>query len=83
MSDAAFLHDADGRLVFVNKAYEDLSGLGSDELIGKFYWEHFPKMSGPFPGHGGDSAESANSEIRSEFSNGSKTYASLGNTPTP
>lgn len=81
MSDAAFLHDSEGRLIYVNKAYEDLAGLRSDELIGERYWHHFPKREGPLSASGDYPDKPDHSEIRSEFMSGSRTYASMEYSP--
>ncbi|MDX1294765.1 MAG: HD domain-containing phosphohydrolase, partial [Sulfurimonadaceae bacterium] len=48
IDDAVMLHDTEYRLMRVNRAYKDLSGAQKfKEIIGRPYWEAFPKMDGP------------------------------------
>lgn len=44
-----FLHDAEFRILKANRAYADRAGLPFKEIIGKPYWEIFPKRDGPLP----------------------------------
>jgi GAF domain-containing protein len=48
--DPMMVHDADGRIVRVNRAYAERSGMAYGELIGRPYWECFPRLGGPLPG---------------------------------
>jgi len=48
--DPIFLHDAEGRLQRVNRAYAEASGLEFKELLGRPYWEVFPRDEGPLTG---------------------------------
>jgi PAS domain S-box-containing protein/putative nucleotidyltransferase with HDIG domain len=50
VQDAIFIHDAEFRIVRANLAYAALGGLPMSEIIGKLYWEVFPKTGGPLPG---------------------------------
>ncbi|MEN6587587.1 MAG: EAL domain-containing protein [Sulfuricella sp.] len=45
-----FIHDYEFRIVHANRAYAAAAGLPPGELIGKPYWEVFPKGKGPLPG---------------------------------
>jgi PAS domain S-box-containing protein len=44
------VHDAAGRIVRANRAYAERSGMDFRALIGRPYWECFPKGEGPLPG---------------------------------
>lgn len=43
-----FLHDRNFRLIRANKAYQEISGMGFGDIIGRPYYEVFPKMKEPF-----------------------------------
>lgn len=45
--DPIFLHDNKLRIVRVNRAYAERAGLAFHEIIGRPYWELFPKLPGP------------------------------------
>jgi PAS domain S-box-containing protein/putative nucleotidyltransferase with HDIG domain len=45
--DPIFLHDAEYRILRANRAYAARAGMVFDELIGKPYYEIFPKLAGP------------------------------------
>ena len=47
--DPVFLHDKDFRVVRVNRAYAMRAGMPLKEIIGKPYWQVFPKGTGPLP----------------------------------
>ncbi|TAM45343.1 MAG: PAS domain S-box protein [Gammaproteobacteria bacterium] len=47
--DPVFLHNADYRIVRANRAYAARAGLPFKDLIGKPYWEVFPRGAGPLP----------------------------------
>ncbi|MCW8827019.1 MAG: EAL domain-containing protein [Gammaproteobacteria bacterium] len=47
LHDPMFIHDGDLNLVLVNLAYETCAGVERDQMIGRPYWEFFPKMDGP------------------------------------
>ena len=47
--DPVFLHDKDFRVVRVNRAYATRAGMPIGEIIGKPYWQVFPKDTGPLP----------------------------------
>lgn len=48
--DPIFLHDCEYRILRANKAYATLAGMSVQDVIGKYYWEVFPRLSGPLPG---------------------------------
>ncbi|TAJ55667.1 MAG: PAS domain S-box protein [Nevskiaceae bacterium] len=50
VSAPVFLHDRDMRIVRANLAYAKAAGMPIRDLIGKPYWQVFPKRSGPLPG---------------------------------
>jgi len=43
VADPIFLHDADGKILRANRAYAKQANLSIEELIGRPYWEVFPK----------------------------------------
>jgi PAS domain S-box-containing protein len=45
--DAIFICDKDFRIVRANQAYAHAAGMDIREVIGRLYWEVFPKRSGP------------------------------------
>jgi PAS domain S-box-containing protein/putative nucleotidyltransferase with HDIG domain len=47
VSDPIFLHGADGRVMRANRAYAECAGMGLAEIIGRRYWEVFPRSDGP------------------------------------
>jgi PAS domain S-box-containing protein/putative nucleotidyltransferase with HDIG domain len=44
-----FIHDRDYRILRANKAYARQAGLRPQEVVGRPYWELFPKADGPLP----------------------------------
>lgn len=48
ISDPLFIHDNKFRVIRANRAYQKLSGLEFQKIIGIPYYEIFPKMDGPF-----------------------------------
>lgn len=44
-----FLHDKDFRILRCNKAYSHYAGIPYSEIIGRLYYELFPKNDGPLP----------------------------------
>lgn len=46
--DPVFMHDADCRILRSNRAYAERAGMSVKDVIGKPYWEAFPKGEGPF-----------------------------------
>ncbi len=49
IGDPLMVHDADLRILRANRAYAQRAGLKFGELIGRLYWECFPKRDGPLP----------------------------------
>ncbi|MCW9088727.1 MAG: PAS domain S-box protein [Gammaproteobacteria bacterium] len=47
VQDAIFIHDAEFRITRVNRAYAKLAGEPIETLIGRPYWEVFPRQNGP------------------------------------
>jgi len=58
-----FLHDDQFRVVRANRCYAQRAGMNFHDLLGKPYWEVFPRNGGPLPGcahamqNGGDRHE--------------------------
>ena len=49
VQDPIFFHDKDHRVIRANKAYARRAGIPVQKVIGRPYWEVFPKGSGPLP----------------------------------
>ena len=47
ISDPIMVHDAELRVVRCNRAYAAQAGLEFPEILGRPYWECFPRRSGP------------------------------------
>ena len=45
----AFLHDPEYRIIHANRAYADCAGMRLKELIGKPYFNVFPRTGSPLP----------------------------------
>jgi len=50
LPEPIFLHDCDFRILRANKAYAQEAGMSVKEVIGKHYWDVFPRLPGPLPG---------------------------------
>ena len=48
ISDLIYVHDAQIRIVRCNRAYKDAASMKFKEIIGRPYFEVFPRMDGPF-----------------------------------
>ncbi|TDY00558.1 GAF domain-containing protein [Thiohalophilus thiocyanatoxydans] len=48
--DPMFFHDRDYRILHANRAYADCAGRELAELVGRVYWEVFPRRDGPLSG---------------------------------
>jgi len=48
ISAPLFIHDKQFKIVRANRAYIEAAGIMPDEMIGKLYYEVFPKMDSPF-----------------------------------
>ncbi|HEY6094792.1 MAG TPA: HD domain-containing phosphohydrolase [Gallionellaceae bacterium] len=49
IQDPIFIHDKDCRVTRSNRAYADLAGVPVKEVVGRPYYEMFPKLPGPLP----------------------------------
>ncbi|MBI4689696.1 MAG: PAS domain S-box protein [Nitrospirae bacterium] len=47
ISDPLFIHDKEFRVIRCNRAYAEAAGISFQEIIGKPYYEIFPKTDGP------------------------------------
>ena len=47
ITEIIFIHDSDGRIIRANRAYEQMAGIAIDEVIGRHYYEVFPKLDNP------------------------------------
>jgi len=50
VTDPIFLHDRDGNIVRANQTYAGHARMCFEEIVGKPYWQVFPKRGGPLPG---------------------------------
>ncbi|HEY5896569.1 MAG TPA: HD domain-containing phosphohydrolase [Burkholderiales bacterium] len=48
--DPMMVHDGECRIVRANRAYAERAGMSFQQLLGRPYWECFPKGDGPLPG---------------------------------
>jgi PAS domain S-box-containing protein/putative nucleotidyltransferase with HDIG domain len=48
--DPIFLHDREFRILRANKAYAEAAGMAVQDVIGKYYWDVFPRLNSPLPG---------------------------------
>ena len=49
LPDPLFMHDGAYRIICANRAYAMRAGLDARDIIGKPYWQVFPKSDGPSP----------------------------------
>ncbi|WP_305906957.1 PAS domain S-box protein [Methylomarinum sp. Ch1-1] len=47
VQDPIFMHDRDYRIMRANRAYAERTGLDVQQIIGKPYWQLFPKLDAP------------------------------------
>jgi PAS domain S-box-containing protein len=74
--DPVFVHDANYCIVRANRAYAEHAGSDIAGVLGKPYWEVFPRRSGPLP-HCQIAAEDANETLVDEFTlESGETYIS-------
>lgn len=50
IDDPVFLHDGEFRILRANRAYQKRAGISFNELIGRPYYEVFPRTGNPLPG---------------------------------
>ncbi|OGW60338.1 MAG: hypothetical protein A2V83_10385 [Nitrospirae bacterium RBG_16_64_22] len=48
ISNPLFVHDSDLRVIRANRAYARIAGMDFNEILGRPYYEVFPRMEGPF-----------------------------------
>jgi len=65
--DPIFMHDREFRIVRANRAYAERAGLDFPDLLGKRYWEVFPKSSAPLPSCARAVQEAGASEVDDEI----------------
>jgi PAS domain S-box-containing protein len=46
MSEGVFAFDLEWRMIYVNKAAEQLLGLSRGDALGKVLWDHYPRLNG-------------------------------------
>lgn len=64
--DPVFVHDANYCIVRANRAYAERAGSDIAAILGKPYWEVFPRLGGPLP-HCQIAAEDKNEILIDEF----------------
>jgi len=47
IDDPIFMHDRQGRIVRANRAYAELADMDIKDVIGRLYWQVFPRREGP------------------------------------
>ena len=47
ITELIFLHDSDGKILRANRAYEQMAGMSLAELVGRPFYEIFPKTDSP------------------------------------
>ena len=86
VQDPIFVHDAEFRIVRANLAYAALGGLPVAQVVGKPYWEVFPKLDGPMASCRGAAETGGMTEERVEFADGkifiSRSFAVSGTSET-
>ncbi len=45
--DPIFMHDREGRIMRANRAYAEAAGIDVRDVIGRLYWQVFPRREGP------------------------------------
>ncbi|MDQ6960076.1 MAG: GAF domain-containing protein, partial [Mariprofundaceae bacterium] len=61
VTDPIFLYDADGNITRTNKAYAEKAGMAFKDMIGKPYWQVFPKSAKRL--HSGEDASLASEAV--------------------
>lgn len=80
VEDPIFLHDAEFRVRFANRAYCHEAGFSEAQALGKLYWEVFPLGKGPLPGCEAVAHERNGASSLEEVRAGGKIYLSRGYT---
>jgi len=79
LQDPAFIHDESLKIIYINRAYEACAGMERAEIIGRPYWEVFPKMAGPLDSCKGIKSELVEGAQSEELHlNTGETYESRG-----
>ncbi len=65
--DPIFMHDREFRIVRANRAYAERAGLDFPQLLGKRYWEVFPKSSAPLSSCAKAAQEAGAEEVQDEI----------------
>ncbi|MDP3482494.1 MAG: PAS domain S-box protein, partial [Sulfuricella sp.] len=50
VQDPIFMHDREYRVIRANRAYAERASMDVRQVVGKPYWQLFPKLDGPHPG---------------------------------
>lgn len=70
IDDPVFLHDREYRVMRSNRAYAERAGMSLQEVIGRPYYEVFPKHDGPLPNCRGAVEQACSSEDDIRLENG-------------
>jgi len=70
VQDPIFVHDAEYRIIRANLAYAALGSLPVSEVVGRPYWEVFPKLGGPMTSCRGVKEKGGMTEERVELADG-------------
>lgn len=76
VDDPIFMHDKDFRILRCNRAYQRRAGLPFKEIIGRPYYELFPKVNAPLSQCMNIIQQSANKEEEEEISIGDAVFRS-------
>jgi PAS domain S-box-containing protein len=77
MPEPAFFHDPQFRIIYANPAYCKIAGLTPEAVIGKPYWEVFPKRDGALEHCREGLLSMCSTSSKEEFSVGNKTFLSF------
>ncbi len=64
--DMLFMHDKSGRIIRANRAYAERAGMTAQSVVGKLYWEVFPKTGLPLRDYSPDSLKASNDNTGEE-----------------
>ncbi len=76
VNDPIFVHDKEFHIVRCNKAYQQHAGIPLKQIIGKLYFEIFPKMQTSLPGCSAAIETPQQTEVDEEVSVGEATFLS-------
>jgi PAS domain S-box-containing protein/putative nucleotidyltransferase with HDIG domain len=74
--DPIMVHDGEGRIVRANRAYADLAGVGFPEILGRKYWDCFPRRNGPLQGCANAACASSTGTVGEIALTGGEIYTS-------